>query len=164
MDIVLVAAMTRNRVIGKEGGMPWHLPADLAHFKRVTLNHPVVMGRKTFESIGFALPKRRNIVVTRQENAVFKGAETAASLSEALERLAGTETVMLIGGGQLYREALPLATHMELTFIDAEIDGDTCFPEWPVDEWQEISREHRPADEKNPHNLDFVSLKRIKAS
>ena len=162
MDIVLVAAMTRNRVIGRDGGMPWHLPADLAHFKRVTLNHPVIMGRKTFESIGFALPKRRNIVVTRQADAVFKGAETAASLSDALDMLDGTETVMLIGGGQLYREALPLATHMELTFIDAEIDGDTSFPEWPADEWREVIREYRAADKKNVHDLDFVSLERVK--
>jgi len=163
MDIVLVAAMTRNRVIGRDGGMPWHLPADLAHFKRVTLKHPVVMGRKTFESIGFALPKRRNIVVTRSPDAVFKGAETAASLDEALTMLEGTGTVMVIGGGQLYREALPLATRMELTLIDAEVEGDTTFPEWPADEWREVSRVHRPADEKNVQGLDFVSLERVRA-
>jgi dihydrofolate reductase len=160
MHITLVAAMSRNRVIGRDGGMPWHLPADLAHFKRVTLNHPVIMGRKTFESIGFALPKRRNIIVTRQPGAVFKGAETAASLERALSLMGEPDTVMVIGGGQLYREALPKADAMELTFIDADIDGDTTFPEWSAEEWQEVSREHRPADEKNAHDLEFVRLQR----
>jgi len=160
MDLVLVAAMTQNRVIGRDGGMPWHLPADLAHFKRVTVDHPVVMGRKTFESIGFALPKRRNIVVTRQSGASFKGAETASSLEDALAKLDGEATVMIIGGGQLYREALPKAMAMELTFIDTEVEGDTTFPEWSADEWQEDSRAHRPADEKNAYDMDFVRLLR----
>ncbi|MCP1727443.1 dihydrofolate reductase [Natronospira proteinivora] len=160
MELVLVAAMTRNRVIGRDGGMPWHLPADLAHFKRVTLNHPVVMGRKTFESIGFALPKRRNVVVTRQSDVRFEGTETAGSLDEALERLADEDTVMVIGGGQLYREALPRATVLELTFIDTEVEGDTTFPEWSAEEWRETSREHRPADERNAHNMNFVRLVR----
>ncbi len=160
MHITLVAAMSRNRVIGRDGGMPWHLPADLAHFKRVTLNHPVIMGRKTFQSIGFALPKRRNIVVTRQADAAFKGAETATSLAQALSLLGEPDAVMVIGGGQLYREALPMADTMELTFIDADIDGDTTFPEWSAEEWQEVSREHRPADEKNVHDLEFVRFER----
>ncbi|MDQ2070462.1 type 3 dihydrofolate reductase [Natronospira bacteriovora] len=160
MEIVLVAAMARHHVIGRDGGMPWHLPADLAHFKRVTLNHPVIMGRKTFESIGFALPKRRNIVVTRNPEAEFPGAEVATSLEEALARVADSETVMVIGGGQLYREALPRATRLELTFIDAEIDGDTAFPAWSSEQWGEVSREHRPADEKNAHDLAFVTLER----
>lgn len=162
MHITLVAAMSRNRVIGRDGGMPWHLPADLAHFKRVTLNHPVIMGRKTFQSIGFALPKRRNIVITRQPNARFKGAEAAASLDEALRHLGGGETAMIIGGGQLYREALSVADAMELTFIDADIDGDTTFPEWSPAEWREVSREHRPADERNAHDLAFVRLQRVR--
>lgn len=161
MNLTLVAAMSRNRVIGRDGGMPWHLPADLAHFKRVTLHHPVVMGRKTRESIGFALPKRRNIVVTRQTDREYKGAEIAASLGEALDRLGDASTVMVIGGGQLYREALRRADAMELTFIETEIEGDTTFPEWSPEEWREVSSEHRPADEKNPYDLRFVRLERV---
>ncbi len=163
MRITLVAAMTRNRVIGRDGGMPWHLPADLAHFKRVTLDHPVIMGRKTFESIGFALPRRRNIVVTRNPDAEFEGAETSTSLDEALSLLDGSEDVMVLGGGELYRQALPHADAMELTFIDAEVDGDTTFPEWSPGAWREVSREHRPADERNAHAMDFVRLERISA-
>lgn len=161
MKITLVAAMARSRIIGRDGGMPWHLPADLAHFKRVTVNHPVVMGRKTFQSIGFALPRRRNIVITRQPNARFEGAEAAASLDEALRHLGSEESVMIIGGGQLYREALPMADAMELTFIDADVDGDTRFPEWSESEWREVSNQHRPADEGNPHDLRFVRLERV---
>lgn len=162
MQLILVAAMARNRVIGRDGGMPWHLPADLAHFKRVTLNHPVVMGRKTFESIGFPLPKRRNVVVTRRSDVRFDGAETASSLDQALSRLEGEVAVMLIGGGQLYREALPRADVLELTLIDAEIDGDTTFPAWPEEEWREVAREHRSPDERNAYPLDFVRLERVR--
>jgi dihydrofolate reductase len=161
MQLVMVAAMARNRVIGRDGGMPWHLPADLAHFKRVTLNHPVVMGRKTFESIGFPLPKRRNIVVTRRTDAHYEGVETAVSLDDALARLEGESTVMLIGGGQLYREALNRADVLELTWIDAEIDGDTTFPAWEPAEWKEVAREHRTPDERNAHAMDFVRLERV---
>lgn len=160
MKLVLVAAMARDRVIGRDGGMPWHLPADLAHFKRVTLDHPVIMGRHTRESIGRALPRRRNIVVSRRPELAYRDAEVAPSVEAALSLVSGEATVMVIGGGQIYREVLPRADVMELTFIDAEIDGDTRFPEWDAAEWREVAREYRPADERNAHAMDFVRLER----
>ncbi|MEX0916306.1 MAG: dihydrofolate reductase [Wenzhouxiangellaceae bacterium] len=158
-QIVLVAAMGRNRVIGVDGGMPWHLPADLKHFKTVTMNHPIVMGRRTFESIGRALPGRRNIVLSRSLEHAPAGCELLASLEQALE---GIESgpVMVIGGGALYRKALPLAARMELTFVDAAPEGDTYFPRWAHADWRLDTMCRRPADAANPHALVFCSLTR----
>jgi dihydrofolate reductase len=156
----LVAAMARNRVIGDEGGMPWHLPADLAHFKRVTMGCPIVMGRRTWESIGRPLPGRTNVVVSRSGPAVPDEVLVAGSLDEALD-LAGAAEVMVIGGGQIYREALPRADRMELTLIDAVVSGDTVFPEWPSGEWRLVGMRARPADEANAHNLVFASFERV---
>jgi len=161
-EIVLVAAMGRNRVIGVDGGMPWRLPADLKHFKTVTMGHPVVMGRRTFESIGKALPGRRNIVVSRSLDSVPSGCELAGSLDDALRRL-GPGPVMVIGGGQLYRAALPRAVRMELTFVDAAPDGDTHFPEWCHTDWNLAAMRRRPADAFNPHALVFCSFSRIQS-
>jgi dihydrofolate reductase len=158
-ELVLVAAMARNRVIGDDGGMPWHLPADLKHFKSVTMGCPVVMGRKTFESIGRALPGRRNIVVSRSRPHLPEGISVAADLDEALA-LADAERVMVIGGGQVYRAALPRADRLELTFIDGMVTGDTTFPEWPAREWRLSAMQSRPADEKNPYNLVFATFER----
>lgn len=158
-ELVLVAAMARNRVIGHEGGMPWHLPADLKHFKAVTMGCPVVMGRRTFESIGRALPGRSNIVISRSRPQLPDGVELAGSLEEALD-LAGAERVMVIGGGQIYREALPRADRLELTLIDTVVTGDTVFPEWPAGEWRLSSMRSRPADGANPYNLVFATFER----
>lgn len=158
-EIVLVAAMGRNRVIGVDGRMPWHLPADLKHFKAVTLGHTVVMGRRTFEAIGKALPGRRNIVLTRSLEAVPQGCELAGSLAEALGRLEAGP-VMVIGGGELYRAALPLAARMEVTFVDAEPEGDTYFPQWHHDDWRLDAMCRRPADAANACALVFCSLTR----
>lgn len=159
-EIVLVAAMGRNRVIGVDGGMPWHLPADLKHFKTVTMGHPVVMGRRTFESIGKALPGRRNVVLSRSLVPAPEGCELAASLDEALDGL-DAGPLMVIGGGELYRAALPHAARMELTFVDAAPEGDTCFPAWRHAEWQLESMRRRPADASNRYALVFCSLSRI---
>lgn len=159
--LVLVAAMGRNRVIGIDGRMPWHLPADLAHFKQVTLGHPVVMGRKTFESIGRALPGRRNIVLSRSLVDAPKGLEIARSLDRALEMVDAEQAVMVIGGGELYRQALPRAGAMELTLVDAEPEGDTRFPGWGPGDWTLTAQRVRPADPKNAHRLVFCSFRRV---
>lgn len=158
--LVLVAAMARGRVIGRGGDMPWHLPADLAHFKALTLGHPVLMGRRTFESIGRALPGRTNIVISRTQPQLPAGVRLAASLSEAVHQADAAESLMVIGGGQIYAEALPLAERLELTLIDAAIDGDTWFPEFDVSDWNLRAMHARPADAKNPYALHFVTLER----
>lgn len=158
-EIVLVAALGRNRVIGAGGRMPWHLPADLKRFKAVTMGHPVVMGRRTFESIGRALPGRRSIVVSRTLERVPAGCELAGSLDEALEK-AGRDTAMLIGGGELYRAALSRATRMELTFVDARPEGDAYFPAWNHADWDVVAMSARPADADNEYRLVFCTLVR----
>jgi len=160
--ISLIAAMARHRVIGKDQTMPWHLPADLAHFKKCTLGKPIVMGRKTFESIGRALPGRRNIVITHQAIAI-KECEVFHSLNAALAMLMDEQEIMITGGGMLYRQALPWAHRLYLTFIDAEIEGDTVFPQWNECEWQEISNEPHSSDKKNPYEYRFVILERLKS-
>ncbi len=159
--IVLVAAMARDRIIGHQGAMPWHLPADLAHFKAVTMGHPVVMGRKTFESIGRALPGRKNIVITRSQPSLPREVVRASSLDESMAALPPSEPVMIIGGGQIYAEALPRATRLELTLIDAAVAGDTRFPALDLQDWQVQSVCARPADAKNPYPLRFVSFERV---
>lgn len=162
--LVLVAAMARGRVIGRDGQMPWHLPADLAHFKAVTLGHPVLMGRRTYESIGRPLPGRLNVVISRGRPELPAGVERAFSLPEALARVPNAEKIMVIGGGQIYAEALPLADQLELTLIDAIIDGDTYFPEFQADDWRMIALQARPADERNAYALHFISLARRRAA
>jgi dihydrofolate reductase len=156
---LVVAAGERNE-IGKDGRMPWHLPADLKHFKEVTMGKPVIMGRRTHESIGKALPGRRNIVVTRNPDYAAEGCEVAHSLPEAL-RLAGEAAeVMVIGGAELYREALPLAGRIYLTRVAGRFDADTYFPDFVETQWREQQRVHRPADERNAHACDFLVLER----
>jgi len=128
--LALIVAVARNGVIGKGGALPWHVSEDLKHFKKTTSGHVIIMGRKTHDSIGRALPKRRNIVVTRQPGALFAGCEAAHSLAEAIALARTTDDCpFIIGGASLYEEALPLATELHLTTIDEEVDGDTYFPE-----------------------------------
>ncbi|MEN1727705.1 MAG: type 3 dihydrofolate reductase [Pseudomonadota bacterium] len=158
--ITLVAAMSRNRVIGRDGDMPWHLPADLKHFKAVTLGFPVIMGRRTFESIGRALPGRLNVVVSRATPELPDGVLLAHGLESAIEACAEAEQIMVIGGGEIYRQALPLAERLELTLIDAEIDGDTHFPEFSLHDWHLRRLQARPADERNSHALRFATFER----
>lgn len=158
-ELVLVAAMARDRVIGNAGGMPWHLPADLKHFKTVTMGHPVIMGRRTFESIGKPLPGRTNVVVSRGRPDLPEGVLLAGSLDDALERIGG-DSAMVIGGGEIFRQALPRADRMELTLIDAVTDGDTYFPEWPSADWKLTDMTARPPDGRNAHALVFCSFKR----
>jgi dihydrofolate reductase len=155
----LIVAVAKNNVIGMGGKMPWHLPGELAYFKQVTMGHPIIMGRKTFDSIGRALPGRRNIVVTANRAWQHDGVEIAHSMETALTLIAG-QSGFVIGGATLYAAALPLADRVYLTAIDADVEGDTFFPALPSAAWQEISRQHRAKDEKNAYDVDFILLER----
>lgn len=158
--ISLVAAMGRNRVIGLHGAMPWHLPADLKHFKQITMGKPMIMGRKTHEAIGRALPGRKNIVVSRTLRNSPRDIIVAASIDEALALVEDEQEVMVIGGGQLYATLLPVAGCMYITIVDCEPEGDTWFPEWRPDEWREVERTIRCADQDNAFQLTFLRLRR----
>ncbi|OFZ52902.1 MAG: hypothetical protein A2428_05085 [Bdellovibrionales bacterium RIFOXYC1_FULL_54_43] len=142
MKVSLIAAVAKNQVIGKEGTLPWHLPDDLKRFKRITMGHPIIMGRKTFESLGRALPGRLNIIISRTpEFHAPEGTVVARSLDEALKAAADAEEVFVIGGAQIYDLALSRADRLYLTMIDQEIAGDAFFPEWSFSEFREIFRE-----------------------
>ena len=162
MIISLIVAMARERVIGMNNQMPWHMPADLRHFKAVTMGKPVVMGRRTFESIGRPLPGRRNVVISRNAAWQAEGVERAASLDEALALLSDCTEVMILGGGQLYEEALPQAHRLYLTHIDLQVEGDTWFPDYSIYQWQKVGVDivHGP-DDKNAHGYRFETLERI---
>ena len=149
--ISLIAAMDKNRVIGSDGGIPWHLPSDLQHFKAMTLGKPMIMGRATFDSIGKALPGRRNIVLSRQAGVVCEGCDVYSTLDDALASTDPNDEVMIIGGATLYKLCLPKASRMYLTLIDTSVPGDTYFPEWTLDEWRVTSQE--PGQE---NGLSFV--------
>jgi dihydrofolate reductase len=138
--ISLIVARARNGVIGRDGGLPWKIPGELAHFKRTTMGHPIVMGRKTWESLGRPLPGRRNIVVTRNAQYTAAGAEVVASLPAALALCADVDEVFVIGGAELYAQALPLAQRAIVTEIDADFDGDAYFPALDARQWQETAR------------------------
>ena len=149
--------MDRKRVIGAKGGIPWRLPDDLRRLRRLTTGSTVVMGRKTYESIGKPLRDRRTVIVTRQRDYSPEGCQVVGSLDEAL---AGD--VWVLGGGEIYAQALPRADRMELTFVHTEVpDGDTWFPEWDEHEWKEVGREHHPADERHAHAFDYVTFERV---
>jgi dihydrofolate reductase len=153
--VTIIAAMARNRAIGLDGEMPWHLPAELKHFKESTMGKPIVMGRKTWESIGRVLPGRQNIVVTRNPSFQAPGCTVATSLDHAMD-LARGEEVMIIGGGQLYQLAMSMADRMILTRVDCEPCADTWFPEWQSREWLQISVRNESANEKNPHAYQVI--------
>ena len=143
-NVTLIAAVGRNGVIGADNDMPWHLPEDFAFFKRTTMGHPMVMGRKTFDSIGRVLPGRRTIVVTRQADWSHSEVETAHSLSEALSLAGPADEVFVCGGGQIYAEAMPWAHRLLITDVFLEPEGDVMFPPIPADEFVETHREVRP--------------------
>lgn len=151
--IRLVVAYTKNMVIGKDGGMPWHLPSDLAHFKRSTMGLPIIMGRKTWLSLGRPLPGRRNIVLSRDASLKLDGADCFTDLEGAINSC-DTDTVCIIGGEQVFRLALPMATEIYATEIQSDIAGDTWFPELSESVWQESGRAHQPAE--NGLDFDFV--------
>jgi dihydrofolate reductase len=157
--ISLVVAMAANRVIGKDNGMPWHMPADLKHFKALTLGKPIIMGRKTFESLGRALPGRDNMVISSNPDYVAPGAKVYNSLSKAIDATDAKE-VMVIGGAQIFEQALPLADTLYVTLIDIVPEGDTFFPKWDPVCWKEVLREVHEPDSHNPHAYTFMTLKK----
>ena len=148
--VTLIAAMAKNRGIGWRGQMPWHLPDELKHFKQTTMGKAIVMGRKTWESIGRALPGRQNIVVTRNRTYRAEGCDVVGSIEKAMELAEGSE-VMVIGGGELYRQALPVASRMILTKVESEPAADTWFPVWDSGEWRLMNERVVPADERNTY-------------
>lgn len=158
--VTLVVAMDRCGVIGRAGGLPWRLPDDLKRFKVLTLGKTVIMGRKTFESIGRPLPERRNIVISRRERYNASGVEVASSVAAALALCAGEREVMVIGGAEVYRAALPLANKIELTRVEAEVDGDSRFPPLSMAEWRETAREAHPVDARHVYAMSFCTLQR----
>lgn len=161
-DICLIAAVGRGRAIGRAGQLAFHIGADLRHFKQLTMGHPLIMGRLTFESLpGGALPGRRNIVVTRNAGFAAPGVECAPSLAEAVAMCAGADRVMVIGGGQIYAQALPMATSMELTEIDVDCPGaDTFFPAYDPAEWSLVSSTPWATDPRTSLPYRFLTLRR----
>lgn len=154
--VSLIVAMARNRVIGAGGRIPWHLPNELQLFKRITMGHPIIMGRKTYESIGRLLPGRTTIIVTRQSDYRVPGAIVAHSLDEAIARCRNEEEIFVIGGGELYRETLPRADRIYLTTVEAEPPGDTFMPEIDWSAWRETSAESFGTDEKHAYPYRFA--------
>jgi dihydrofolate reductase len=161
MKLTAVVAASDNDVIGRDNALPWHLPADLAYFKRVTLGKPMLMGRKTYESIGRPLPGRRSLVLSRKGFSA-PGVETVATLEEACQRVADVPELMVIGGAELFRLAMPHLDHIHLTRVHTRIAGDVFLPPLAPDEWRELRREEHPADERNAIAMTFTELERIR--
>jgi dihydrofolate reductase len=158
--IAMIAAMDRNRVIGAEGGLPWHLPADMQHFVRTTRGKPVIMGRRNYEDIGGALPKRHNVVLTRDRGYQAAGCTIATRPEEAIEAAGTADEIMVIGGEEIYRLFLAESQRLYLTYVDTSIRGDTYFPPLAAGDWRETRREHRPPDDQNQYAMAFVTLER----
>lgn len=147
--------MSRNRVIGRDGDLPWRLSSDLKRFKQLTMGHHLLMGRKTFESIGRVLPGRQTVVITRQPNYHPEGVQVASGIEAAIEMAGSDSELFITGGGEIYRQAMPFVQRMYLTLIDADVQGDTWFPAWNEAEWRLVLDEQHAADEKNdfPHHF-----------
>lgn len=163
MEIALIAALDRNYAIGRGNALPWHLPDDLKRFKALTLGKPILMGRKTALALGRALPKRRNLVLTRGGRVPFAGMEAVATLDDAIALAAGDSGALcVIGGGEVFALALPVATRMHLTWVDAEVEGaDAFFPRFDSRRWRETMREAHPADAHNAFGFAFVDYERV---
>lgn len=161
--ISIIVAMTPENVIGKNNALLWHLPADMKHFRQLTTGHCIVMGRKTFDSIGRPLPNRTNIVITRNQTWQYEGCIIANSLEDALiiaKKEEQNQEIFIIGGGNIYKQALPLADKIYLTIVETEIQGDTFFPEIDLEQWQEISHKKHTKDDKNLFDYSFITLQR----
>ena len=158
--ISIIAAMAENRVIGVNNSLPWRLPADLRHFRQLTTGHHVIMGRRNYESIGKPLPDRTNIVITRNPAYQAPGCWVKHSLAEALQNTQNDPEVFIIGGAEIYRQAIGDADRIYLTLVHADISGDTFFPEFDMREWRETSRVRHEADEKNSYAYSFVTYDR----
>jgi dihydrofolate reductase len=160
MRIALIAALARNGVIGRDNRLPWRLPADLQHFKQLTLGKPVVMGRRTWDSIGGPLPGRTNIVITRAAGLQAQGCVVVHDIEAALQAAGDAEEVMILGGANLYGQLLPCASRLYLTEVQADVAGDAVFPEFDRGQWRELQRVSHRADERNEFAYDFVVLER----
>ena len=158
MIVTFVVAAAANNAIGKDNQLLWHLPTDLKHFKTITSGHTIIMGRKTFDSMGKPLPNRRNIVITRNADLKIEGAEVTQSLDEALEKCTTEHEVFVIGGAEIYKAALEKTDRIYLTRVHKNFEGDAYFPELDPEKWDEIEREDHPADEKNPIDFSFITL------
>ena len=161
MIISLIAAMDKNRLIGADNAMPWHLPADFRHFKSVTMGKPIIMGRKTFESIGRPLPGRKNVVISGS-GFQAPGVVVVDSIEAALAEAAGAKEVMIIGGARLYEQMIDRADRMYLTYVDAECKGDAWFPVFNLDDWEAMSEEKFEADDNNNYGFRIVEYQRKK--
>lgn len=163
MRISIIAAMADNRVIGNNNQLPWHLSADLKHFKKITMGKAIIMGRKTYTSIGKPLPGRRNIIITRQKNLHLEGCDVVNCIDSALNAAVDSSEAMIIGGANLYQQVLPLANYMYLTLIHKTFEGDAYFPEWDTSQWQETKRQDI-SDENLDFDYSFVELQRNQGS
>jgi dihydrofolate reductase len=160
LRLTIVAALADNGVIGRAGTLPWHLPDDLRRFKSLTMGRPILMGRRTFESIGRALPGRRNLVLTRGSKPLPAGVHVVASLALALELCAGDPELCVIGGADVYRQVLPRADRLELTRVHVTLAGEVNFPDFPPDQWHEVARVEHPADDRHAWAMTFLTLDR----
>ncbi len=160
MNINLIVAIDKKNGIGKNNLLPWYLPADLKHFKTITTGHPIIMGRKTFDSIGKALPNRRNIVISRQSGVVIPGVELCNSFNNALDLCKNEKDVFIIGGAQIFNLALPIANVLYLTIIHKDFDADVFFPEISMNEWNEEEKILHEPDEKNLYSYSFIKYKK----
>lgn len=162
MIVSLVVAVAENGVIGRAGGLPWHLPKDLQHFKKLTVDHTVIMGRKTFDEIKQPLANRRNVVISRDASFQPRGVTVVPSLKEALALGATEDEVFVIGGGEIFRLALPRADRLYLTQVHAKVEGDTCFPAFDLATWALEDEEYHPADLKHAYPFTFRTYSRIR--
>lgn len=161
MIVTMVVAIAENHAIGKNNQLLWHLPKDLKHFKQITNGHTIIMGRKTFDSMGKPLPNRRNIVITRNQELELAGAEVVGSVEEALALCAPSEEVFIIGGGEIYKMAMPFTEKIYLTVVHHPFDGDAYFPEIDSGVWTETASEHHEADDKHQYSFTFSTLERL---
>jgi len=162
MTISIIAAVGNNRVIGNKNSLPWHLPADMEYFRKNTFGKPIIMGSKTFESIGKSLPSRKNIILSDDIDYKAPSCLVVHSIEEALKEAEGNDEVMIVGGASIYKQFLPLANRMYLTFIHHNFEGDSFFPEYDLREWKEIKRIDNQADKNNPYPYSFVVFEKIK--
>jgi len=160
MKISLIAAMDHNRLIGSDNKLPWHLPADFAYFRSVTMGKPILMGRKTYESIGRPLPGRTNIVLSRDSALQIEGVVCVTSLDQAVEQAGDADELMVIGGSTIYEMLLPQADRLYITYVDGEFEGDAWFPVFSDADWLKVESGSHPADEKNDYSCEFVTYER----
>ena len=160
--ITIIAAVAKNNALGKDNQLLWHLPTDLKRFKKVTANHHVIMGRKTFESLGKPLPNRTNIIITRNPNFKAEGCVIVNSLQQAIETAKEDENPFILGGAEIYKQAIEIADTLDITFVHHKFEADVFFPEIDTTIWKETAREDLKADEKNKYDFSFVTYRRYK--